>query len=464
MLFERIESEGLAHYSYIAGDGGEAVVIDPRRDVDVYLQKTAAQGLRITSILETHRHEDFVVGSPELAARCGAPIRHSTEGGETFGYGQPIRDRETVQAGRLRLEALYTPGHTPGHMSYLLHDPNGVPWIVFTGDALFAGEVGRVDLAGPERLQEMAGLLYDSLFRRILPLGDGTIVCPAHGAGSACGPHIGERPWTTVGLERRYNPRLQYTSRADFVAQVARAPEFPPYFQTMERLNQEGPPLLGPLPSLMPLSPHDLAARAPEAQVLDTRLPAAFGAAHVPGAFSIWQEGMPRFAGWYLSYDRPILLVGETDDVSQTVRELIRLGYDHLEGYLAGGMLAWHKAGLASERIDTATVQELCRRLDRREDTWVLDVRSLQELDEEGRIPGAYHIHITQLPGHMGEVPRDRPVYVFCGSGLRSMIGASLLRRAGWQDLTVVLGGFAGWSSAHYPIEKGASEAVRIGD
>lgn len=446
MLFKRFESKGLAHYSYLIGDGNQAVVIDPRRDCDVYVETAAREGLRITHILETHRNEDYVIGSVELASRTGAVILHSAHNDLDYGYGEPIHDSEVLRIGGLKLEALHTPGHTRGHMSYLLYDPNGAPWMVFTGDALFAGDVGRSDFFGRDKLEEMTGLLYESLFHKILPLGDEVILCPAHGAGSVCGTAIAGRSWTTIGLESKHNPRLQYIDKVYFVEHVGRMLEYPPYFRMMEKLNLEGPPLLGPLPTPTPFPPKEFAARAKDALVLDTRMELAFGSAHVPGALSIWEKGLPSFAGWFLSYDKPILLVSETNDVSRSVRYLIRLGFDTIDGFLAGGMLAWHTAGLASHSVETVTVQELCHLLDREEDIWILDVRSEHEV-ERREIPGAHHIHITQLPECLQEVPNDRQVFIFCGTGLRSMIGASLLRRAGWQDLTVVLGGLAGWSS-----------------
>jgi hydroxyacylglutathione hydrolase len=452
MLFKRFESEGLAHYSYLIGDGGRAVVIDPRRDCDVYVQAATQEGTRVTHVLETHRNEDYVIGSVELASRTGAVILHSAHDDLAYGYGEPIRDGDTLKIGRLRLEALHTPGHTLGHMSYLLYEPGGAPWIVFTGDTLFAGDVGRTDFYGRDRLEEITGLLYESLFHKILPLGDEVIVCPAHGAGSVCGTAIADRTWTTIGLERKHNPKLQYTDKADFVQHVGRMLEYPPYFRMMEKLNLEGPPILGRLPSPTPLSPEVFAKRAEDAHVLDTRMELGFGSAHVSGALSIWEEGVSSFAGWFLSYDKPVLLVTETNDVSRAVRYLIRLGFDRLDGFLAGGMLAWHKAGLDSRRIEAATVQDLCHLLDTDEDVWVLDIRSDEEVERK-EIPVAHHIHITQLLERLGEVPRDRPVYIFCGSGLRSMIAASLLRRDGRENLTVVLGGLMGWSSTTCPLE-----------
>ena len=451
MLFERFVSKGLAHYSYLIGDRDRAVVVDPRRDCGVYVETATREGMRIIHVLETHRNEDYVTGSVELASRTGATVLHSAHSELPYQYGESIADGELLQVGRLKIKALLTPGHTPDHMSYLLYDAVGVPWIVCTGDTLFAGEVGRTDFLGREKLEEMTGLLYESLFGKLLPLGDGVIVCPAHGAGSVCGGGIVDRFWTTIGLERAYNPKLQYRDRAEFVARVGQMLSRAPYFRRMEKLNVEGAPLLGRLPEPAPLSPEAFVERAGEAQVVDTRRLLNFGAAHVPGSVGLWEDELPTYAGWFLSYEKPILLVGETNDHSPVVRYLVRLGFDRLEGFLAGGMFAWHRSGLPSQSVDMVTVQELCHQLDEGGEMWILDVRTEQEV-EGNPIPGAYHIHIKQIAERMNEVPRDQAVYIFCGTGIRSMIVASLLQRAGWRDLTVVLGGLAGWNSLSCPL------------
>ncbi len=456
MLFERIVSKGLAHYSYLVGDKNEAVVIDPRRDCQIYADKSTAEGMRILHILETHRNEDYLIGSLELARLTGAEIWHADSQWE-YRYGKAVKDGQRWKVGRLEIEALHTPGHTPGLMSYLLRDPSGIPWVLFSGDTLFAGEVGRIDLLGQEKAPEMAGLLYDSIFHKVLPLGDEVILCPAHGAGSVCGESIAERIWTTIGLERRYNPRLQHKDKEDFVADLLKIqPERPPYFRMMEKLNLEGSPILGSLPSPKPLAPKDFQALAGtgNSQVLDTRMEIGFGGAHVPDAQSIWLDGLASFAGWFLSYDKPILLVNETDDPEEITRILIRLGLDNIAGYLAGGMLNWHMSGRESKAIGLMNVQELCSLLDKGENVWILDVRRDEELKKDGLVPGAQHIHITQLPGRIQEVPKGRRVYVFCGSGMRSMIGAGLLQKSGWRDLVVILGGMAGWKSVKCPIKR----------
>jgi len=452
MVFERIESEGIAHCSYLIGDGHRAVVIDPRRDGDIYIDRAVRNGFRIFAILETHRNEDYAIGSVELADRTGAEIWHA-DGQLDYQYGQTVSDGQSWNAGRLKITAIHSPGHTPGSMSYLLHDPDGRPWMLFTGDALFAGDVGRVDLLGMDRAEELAGQLYDTLFEKLLPLGDDLIVCPAHGSGSVCGSAIAERTWTTIGLERRLNPMLQHGSREEFIAAAARELERPPYFRRMERLNLEGAALPGGLPAPPPLTADEFAEKAQTSIVLDTRSNLSFCAAHVPQSLSIWLEGLPGFVGWFTPYDKPLLMVNETDDTDRMVRYLVRLGYDQLVGSLAGGMLSWHTAGQESGAIRTVTVQTLCALLDEEEKLHVLDVRSEREVTSAGEIPNAHQIHITQLPHRMSEVPRDRSVYIFCGSGLRSTVAASLLQRQGWKNVAVVLGGLAGWSSVSCPLK-----------
>lgn len=455
MLFERIVSKGLAHYSYLFGDKFEAVVLDPRLDCEVYADMASSEGMRITHILETHRNEDYVVGSAELAGRTGAQVWHA-DSQWGYGYGLAAEEGQRWKIGRLEIEAIHTPGHTPGSMSYLLRDPGGLPWVVFTGDVLFAGEVGRVDLLGKEKASLMAEHLHDSIFRRLLPLGDQVLVCPAHGAGSVCGESIAERLWTTIGLERMNNPRLQHIDRDAFVADLLKSPpERPPYFTHMEKLNLEGENPAR-LPEAKPLSPQDFEVMTKDAYVLDTRMELDFGAAHVPGAQSIWMDGLASFLGWYVPYEKPILLVTGANDPQIAVRILIREGYDNIAGFLAGGMLSWHMSGRNSASIKTLTVQELCRLLDKNgpNPIHILDVRSDDELRKGGHVPNAQHIHVTQIPERMKEVPRDRTVHVFCGSGLRSMIAASFLQRSGWKDLAVVLGGMAGWKSIKCPISK----------
>jgi hydroxyacylglutathione hydrolase len=251
MLLERIGSPGLAHYSYLIGDRNEGLVIDPRRDCEIYVEKATAAGMRIVNIFETHRNEDYVIGSQGLASLTDAEIWHADAQWE-YGYGSAAKPGQRWRTGRLEVEAIATPGHTPGSMSYLLRDSGGIPWMVFTGDALFAGDVGRTDLLGRERSADNAALLYHSIFDKLFPLGDEIIVCPAHGAGSVCGESIAERLWTTIGIERKFNPKLQAKTTEEFMAVMMKSQlERPPYFRRMEEVNLSGAPAMrvaAPLP------------------------------------------------------------------------------------------------------------------------------------------------------------------------------------------------------------------------
>jgi len=452
LLFERVESEGLAHYSYIFGHNREAFVIDPRRDVNVYLFLASRQGYNIKYIFETHRNEDYVVGSRELSEKTGAEIFHA-DSHLDYKYGQEVNDGQEWKVGSYKIKSVYSPGHTKGSMGYLLFDVSLSPWVLFTGDALFAGDVGRVDLLGKDKMKEMADMLYNTIFHKFLPLGDGVIICPAHGAGSVCGGEIADRAWTTIGLEKKLNPKLQFTEEKNFIKNIAKDLEKPYYFKQMEKCNVQGAPILGSLPVPASLSPDEFSKTAESAVVLDSRMESSFASAHIPGSISIWKEGIPNFAGWFLPYDKPILLVSETDDPLPVVRLLIRLGYDNIAGYLSGGMLGWNTSGKESASIETIKVQDLCRILDKGEEVIILDVRGEKELEEKGRIPDALSIPITQLYERMDEVPKRKQVCVFCGSGLRSMMAASLLKKEGWNNLKVALGGLAGWNSNSCPVD-----------
>ncbi|MBN2203598.1 MAG: MBL fold metallo-hydrolase [Thermoleophilia bacterium] len=461
MLLERIEAPGIAHISYLIGDGGTAVVVDPRRDVEVYVERATAAGSRITDIVETHRNEDYVIGSVELAERTGAAIWHA-DAQLPYRYGAPAQPGATWAVGRFTLEALATPGHTPGGLSYLLREADGAPWIVFTGDTLFAGDVGRTDLVEAARSREMAALLHESLFGTLLPLGDEVIVAPGHGAGSVCGAAIASRPWTTIGLERRLDPLLGLTDRDAFVEGAAGVRDRPPYFRRIEVLNVEGAPLLGALPAPPPLGPHEFAAAAGHAVVVDTRWETAFAAGHVPGALSLWLEGLPLYAGWLLPYDRPLLLVVDGDDPSEAVRRLVRLGYDHVEGFLAGGMSAWHVAGLESTAVTTLTAAEHVRRAARGEGGVVLDVRTVAEV-ADAPVEGTLHIPLGDLPTRLEEVPSDRRIVPLCPGGLRSMTAASVLRSGGVDDVAVILGGLSAWREVEGERSPAAAGGEEVG-
>ncbi len=450
MIFKRVKSEGLAHISYFLGSDNKAIVIDPRRDCQVYLDLAQRNEMKIKKIFETHRNEDYVIGSRELAHFTGAKIYHGP--GLDFKYGETLKDGQDFHFGKMKLTAIHTPGHTDESMSYALVDTSfgDEPIMVFTGDTLFIGDVGRTDLYGPKEVPRLAESLYNSIFNKILPLGDGIILCPAHGAGSVCGGAISEREQSTLGLERLHNPALQKT-KEDFIKfKIDERHERPTYFRKMEQYNLEGPPLLGGLPSPPSLSPREFQKRMERgALVVDTRLPAAFGGAHIKGSYSIWLGGLPMFAGWVLPYNKPILLVLEDREyLEMAVRYLLRLGYDNLEGYLCGGIEAcglesWYAEALPTAHLGLLTVQELKERLDRKDKLSVLDVRSDKEWNER-HIEGAFHIYVGHLKERLDELLVDQPIAVICRVGNRASLGASILRRR-YPEVYNVLGGMLAW-------------------
>ncbi|MCK9308476.1 MAG: MBL fold metallo-hydrolase, partial [Methanoculleus sp.] len=301
MLFEKIKSDILAHNSYIIGAGGEAAVIDPRRDCQVYTTIAEHENMRITKIFETHKNEDYVIGSRELARPTGAEILHGAR--EEFRFGIPVREGETFRLGPLELEVLETPGHTMESISLLLRDRSvsDEPQMVFTGDALFAGDVGRTDLAGKDLRREMSEMLYTSLHEKLLPLPDSVIVCPAHGAGSVCGGNIGDREYTTIGFEKATNRLLSMEREAFVEEKVSERLYEPPYFEMMRKLNREGPPLIYNLPHLRAYSARELHSLLDrKAQIVDIRSPTSFAGGHIPGTLSIWRQGLPLYMGYYL--------------------------------------------------------------------------------------------------------------------------------------------------------------------
>jgi hydroxyacylglutathione hydrolase len=455
MFLEKIKSEGLAHISYILGHGGAAAVIDPRRDCAVYVDIAHQNDMRITHIFETHRNEDYLVGSRDLASRTGADIFH----GEAphFKYGNPVFEGDTFELGMLKLAVLNTPGHTYDSISITLADTSfsDEPVAVFTGDSLFIGDVGRTDFF-PDKAEEVAGLLYDSIFQKLIPLGDQVIVYPAHGAGSICGGGLADREFSTIGYEKRHNPVLRLTDRNEFIGyKVAEHHYQPPYFRKMHVLNGEGSArIVTDLPKPVPSSPEQFADFMEKGMiVLDTRSTESVAGALIPGSVAIPVEMLPGFTGYLLPYDRPIGLVTSSyEDVGKAVRYLLRIGYDEVNCFLAGGITAWEKSSGPFDSIPAIHVNELVRRI-KEEQFTLLDVRQHDEV-EEGRLPGSRHIYLGELPNRLNEIPGDRPVVTFCGSGRRSMIAASILKRNGFEQVENCLGSMAACRAAGCPLEK----------
>lgn len=457
MIFHRIKSEGTAHNSYLLGSGNDAIVIDPRRDCDIYLDLAKRNGMRITLIFETHRNEDFTSGSVELQHFTGAEIFHGE--GLDWQYGSLVKEGDVFPFGDLWITALSTPGHTDESMSYVLRDtPTGrAGLMVFTGDALFVNDTGRIDFYGPVEALRLAGELFDSIHRKLLPLGDGVIICPAHGSGSVCGSNISDRDESTIGVEKLRNPWLQIKDRDEFVRlKAAEKHTLPHYFRMMEKYNLEGPPLLRNLLMPVPLSPEEFRKKMEDgAVVVDTSRPAAFGGAHIRGVYSIPLESLSVYGGWVLPYDRPILLVTENDaDVDEAVRYLVRSGYDRIEGYLAGGTEEWYNNGYPVEKLPLLTVSELKTRLDSGDDILVLDVRDENEWNA-GHVKGSTNLYFGHLEGRTDDVPKDRHVALICRIGHRAGMAASILLRAGFDNVSNVLGGFTAWTAAGYPVETG---------
>ncbi|MDI9619135.1 rhodanese-like domain-containing protein [Methanothermobacter sp.] len=445
MIFEIIKSEGLSHNSYFLASGGEAAVVDPRRDVDVYLKLAEKNSVNIRYIFETHRNEDYTIGSMELARYVDAEILHGAN--LDFRYGTSVVEGDTFTLGNLELEVLETPGHTYESISVAVKDRSVSDdyLMVFVGDVLFAGETGRVDFFGPEKIPETAGLLYDSIHEKILPLGDHVVVCPAHGAGSVCGAEIRDMDTTTVGYERLTNPYLQM-GRDEFIEhKMSERLYTPPYFRRMEENNLKGAPVENPNLEALPLSDfRELMNDG--AQVVDVRNPTSFSSGHIPGSLNIWQDGFAAFAGYFLNYDDPIVVVDDGRGVESVRRSLIRLGYDNMAGYLAGGFPSWYMAGLEFNTIRAMSVHEL-RELEG--DFFLLDVRKITDR-ERFYIEGSEHIWVGDLPDNIDMIP-EKDVVIYCDSGYKSTIAASILERHGFSVATV-LGGIGAWLRAGYPV------------
>jgi hydroxyacylglutathione hydrolase len=462
MIFEKLVAEGLAHNSYFVGSGDEAAVIDPRRDTDAYLEMARRHGLRITHVFETHRNEDYVTGSLELARVTGCEIHHGAK--LDFLFGKPVREGESFRIGSLDLRILETPGHTEESISIVLSDTeiSGTPLMVFTGDALFAGEVGRTDFY-PDRMEQVAGELHDSLHRKILPLGEGVIVCPAHGGGSVCGADISDLPWTTIGYEKETNPLLGLERGAFIRRKIAERHHYPPYFSTMERLNHGGPPPLScPLavPNLTVAEVKVLLGKG--AQLVDIRSPSSFAGGHVPGSLHIWRSGLSAFIGYFLNYEDPIVIVDDFNENLGTVRrQFARLGYDNLAGCLEGGFMTWAKAAEPVKTVQTWTVHDLKARLDDPA-IYLLDLRDEPNYRRHGHLPDDHPIYAGEFRSFVCKVPTEREIVCFCDAGYKSSIAASILLREGFEKVIVVLGSMAAWEKAGYPVEKEPEEDQSI--
>ena len=456
MQLKRIPTPGISHYAYLLADeGGDALVVDPRRDVDEYLSVAASMGVRIRYVLETHRQEDFVMGSAHLAERTGARVVNGKH--ELFGRGDVrLSNGETFSLGKLRIQALHTPGHTPESMSYAVYPKPGgnTAWGVFTGDALFFGDTGRTDLPDANRSEENAALLYDMIHQKLAPLGEGVAVLPAHGPGSVCGSGMLPLPCSTIGAERAHNPVFKLT-REQFAKRKGgeRMPR-PPYFRHMEQVNLEG----GMKPSGHPhqvelVSAGELESALAKDMCIDTREPEGYAGGHVRNAYSIWLGGLPVFGGWVAKPDTPIHLVGErTEDVATAYLHLSRIGIDGVRSALSGGFGAWRRSGRPLCSSGAITPRQLA---ERRDEVQLLDVRDADEF-ASGHIPEARNLYVGYLEERSSDLglDPDRPIVVTCGVGHRAGLGVSILRRAGYENVSNLLGGMKAWRALELPIQE----------
>ncbi|MCB1148886.1 MAG: MBL fold metallo-hydrolase [Chlamydiia bacterium] len=432
-------------------------VVDPTRDVDIYLETAIKEGYTITDIVETHVHADFVSGAPELKHRLeGKPLIHcSALGGKEWiplYADKEAHEGHEVKLGKIRLRARHTPGHTPEHVCWELFDDgrsSEEPWLLFTGDFLFIGSIGRPDLLGKKEQESLAHQLYNSAFQVLPTLPDFTEVYPAHGAGSLCGKAIGSRTASTVGYERHYSPVLQEKPEKEWVeALMNEMPKAPPYFSLMKKINVKGAPLLGAArPPLKALTELD-----PSATLLDVRGERDFAAAHIPGSMNIPYGSMiSSWAGWLVSYEKPIILVLEREDqAKEVVTQLQRIGLDRILGFVEGGIDGWLKRGGPINSYPVIDVQHLAAAL-RGKKIALLDVRSDEEY-HAGHIENSLHVQGGQLPVKLHELPKDREIVTVCGMGFRAAIAAAYLQSQGFKQITYLDGGMQAWRAAGYPI------------
>ncbi len=452
MYFQQFYLTCLAHASYMVASDGEAAVVDPQRDVDLYLEEAAKRGFRIRHIIETHLHADFVSGHIELAARTGAAIYVGAAAGATFPH-VAVHDGDVVEFGKCRLKFLETPGHTVESITVLVSDleKSPEPFAALTGDTLFIGDVGRPDLSKDKTPQELAGLLYDSLQAKLLTLPDAVEVYPAHGAGSLCGRQMRPERVSTIGRERETNYALKAKSRDEFVHLLtAELPERPGYFALDAEINRTGAAPLAELKPLALLSPEQVATAA-DAIVLDTRPPSAFGAGHIPRSYNIPLGG--QYASWaatLLGLTTPLILVAEDDEALEESRmRLARVGVEKVAGALAGGFPAWLAAGRPVAETPQITVENLRQELS---NLRVIDVRRPAEF-EDAHVPGALLRPLNKLAESLADLDPAASYAVHCKSGYRSAIAVSILERAGFTHVVNVTGGFDAWRISGFPCE-----------
>lgn len=460
MRLEQVHLESLGHASYLVAsdDTGDALVVDPRRDVEVYLRRAHEQGYRIRWVVDTHQHNDYLSGLRELVERAGATALGSAYADGLGCPHEPVRDGQQLELGEVGIEVLHTPGHTPEHVSFLIYDGEHdarTPALLLSGGALLVGDLARPDLLGGENETRAAARAFcATLQKKILDLPDHVLVYPTHVAGSLCGGAIGARLVTAVGYERRTNAVMRDVDSTDaFVRECLRLenlPAVPPYWPRMRNRNAAGVEPVGAVDPPPPLTPDDIADLVDDgAVVLDARPPEGFAGSHIPGALNVGLgSSFPTWAGTVLAEDaRTVLVLDDDSRLLEATWELLRIGYPPPAGYLRGGMRSWRTSGRAIRGLPTVSVHDVADELERYH---VLDVRQPAEW-VAGHASGAQFVTGAELTRRVDEIPRDRPVLVVCGSGYRSSVAASYLRRAGHDDVVNLAGGMTAWSAAGLP-------------
>ncbi len=465
MLFQHIYDKSLAQASYFIGcqKAGVAAVIDAKRDVDTYIEFAKQNNMKITHIFETHIHADFLSGSRELAALTGADMYLSDEGGLDWQYEFPhigLNDGQKVTVGNLVFEVVHTPGHTPESISYLLTDTpaSNEPVMFFTGDFVFVGDIGRPDLlekaAGIIGTKEAGALQMYSSIKKFENLPDYIQVWPGHGAGSACGKALGAVPSTTVGYEKIRNWALQYKNdESGFVKYLLEdQPEPPKYFAMMKKLNKIERPLLTEVPKLQQLSDSEfLEAINKGIKVIDTRLKTEFANGFIPGSINIQgNNSFGTWAGWFLNYDEPFILLAEESKHDDLTRKLMRIGFDNILGFVSSTK-AWEAAGKSLQTVNQIDIEEF-KNLAENNNTQVIDLRGVSEYNA-GHVRGADNIFVGTLPANLDQVSKDKKLVIHCQAGDRASIGYSILVKNGFTDIANYSPGMSEWIKLGNPVE-----------
>ena len=465
MILHQFEAKGLSHFSYAVGDDvtKEVAIIDPERDIHTYLSYAEANGLKIKYILETHIHADYTSGAKELGEKTGAELLLSSyDTNEKYEYKfvhTPVKEGDMYHVGKIGIEVVHTPGHTPEHISFLVYNNGNAgkePFAMMSGDFLFIGSVGRPDLLGEDDKVSLAKMQFHSVTEKLKGLPDTLEIYPAHGAGSLCGAGMSKASSSTLGSERMFNPYLQEMAEEAFTSKLlASVPPFPAYYLRMKKINSDGPNILNGLPEPKSISPEDFAKLVDSKEaIVDVRHPLTFGGGHIESTINIGMGDQLGFWGaWFVPYEKPIyLILDDHSKLKSYVRDMIRVGLDDVAGYLAPSFSSWVNKGNDFSDLPQASVHALKDLADFGEKMTIIDVRSAGEY-EEGHVKGAKHIYLGDIPKKLKQLPgKEDTIFCICGGGSRSSLAASVLLQHGYENVYNVFGGTTAWIAAGYPV------------